>query len=183
MGNIPAARLADLVLARKKSSGADLGEGPFPEVPWLHEEVVDWLDKIVTAESHVLEIGGGGSTIWLARRTPHVTTIEHNPQWCTELQAHLQKCSLSAQILYRPDYPKEGFTLGKTFDIVIVDGEGYTRPLQIACALPFIRPGGWLIVDDAHRANISCGFSQITGKLEFEYQDPRWREKTMAWRF
>lgn len=172
-------------MSRKAGSGTDLNEGPFPEQPWLHEEVVTWLDSIVTAQSRVLEVGAGGSTVWFARRTPYVTSIEHNPQWYEATCNYLNDCGLSASILFRPNYPSEGFEVSEQFDVILIDGEGYTRSKQIACSLPLIVPGGWLILDDAHRGGFREGVQQATAKSKFkiEFEDAKFKEKTIAWRF
>ncbi|WP_372733996.1 O-methyltransferase [Nocardioides sp.] len=123
-------------------------------LPWLPFRLIEELGEHVRPGSRVFEYGGGGSTLWFLAQGAQVVTVEHHPAWAAQLRASIS--SESWTLLERPetdrfktyveaieDYPDE------EFDVVIVDGRERARCLT--AALPKVKPGGLLIVDDADR--------------------------------
>jgi predicted O-methyltransferase YrrM len=91
----------------------------------------------------VLEHGAGGSTLWFAGKVQHVITVEHNPEWRQKIQdlapAH------NVTVLERlPD-------LGYVYDLFFIDGERAQRGNCLEMAHLYVRPGGWVVLDNANR--------------------------------
>lgn len=135
------------------------------EAPWWNKRAIRYLSHQLQPAARVFEWGSGGSTVWLARQGIAVTSIEHNPEWVTNV---IDRCP-SADIraipgtthgslrshsgwldrgqLFFDDYVAaiDQFE-DESFDIIIVDGV-----CRIECVhrgAPKVKPGGILIVDD-----------------------------------
>jgi hypothetical protein len=124
------------------------------ELPWLPFRLIDELAERVGTGSRVFEYGGGGSTLWFLAQGAEVVTVEHHPGWADELGRRvgsdrwtlLQRSADDGYADYVraiEDYPDD------SFDVVVVDGRERARCLT--AALPKVRPGGLLVVDDADR--------------------------------
>lgn len=55
-------------------------------LPWINFPAIDFLNENLKPEYKVFEYGGGGSTLYFLDRVSEVTTVEHNPEWFTNLQ-------------------------------------------------------------------------------------------------
>ena len=131
-------------------------------LPWLPFQIIDRLDEVLTPESSVFEYGGGGSTLWMAERAGEVVTVEHDPEWADALRARtaglpnvtlLVRSAADDYADYVPaidDYPDEHF------DVVVVDGRQRVRCFEHA--LPKVRPGGMLLLDDSERSRYAPTF-------------------------
>lgn len=132
------------------------------QLPWLPFQIIDRLDEVLTPTSRVFEYGGGGSTLWMAQRAGEVVTVEHDPEWAdllSERTAGLPNVTLlirsaaDSYANYVPaidDYPDE------YFDVVVVDGRERVRCFERA--LPKVRPGGMLLLDDTERSRYAPVF-------------------------
>jgi len=123
-------------------------------LPWLPFRLIDELGTVVAAGSRVFEYGGGGSTLWFLGRGAEVVTVEHHPQWAGELHRRitsdrwtlLERSAADGYADYVgaiEDYPDD------SFDVVVVDGRERAR--CAVAAMPKVRPGGLLVVDDIDR--------------------------------
>lgn len=54
---------------------------PKEQIPWITDSAREWLDSHIRADMAVFEWGTGGSTLFYARNTKHVVSVEHNPEW------------------------------------------------------------------------------------------------------
>lgn len=130
-----------------------LGE---PDEPWLPKSVITFLDQWLTKDKLVLEYGSGASSIWLATRVKHVTSIEHKKTWHSLVLSQAQKAgikNLSVKLLkgiqdnYR-SYVGAGKKLGK-FDLIVVDGRERVRVIFNTHLL--LKAGGLLLLDNSDR--------------------------------
>jgi LPS sulfotransferase NodH len=136
-------------------------------LPWLPFEIIDRLDEVLTPTARVFEYGGGGSTLWMAQRAGEVVTVEHDPEWAEVLRTQtadltnatlLVRSAVDDYADYVPaidDYP-DGY-----FDLVVVDGRERVR--CFARALPKVRPGGLLLLDDTERSRYAPAFDLAEG--------------------
>ena len=60
------------------------------ELPWMTYDAIDFLGSICTPDSVVFEWGSGGSTLFLAKRCRHVTSVEHDAKWSGYLRERLE---------------------------------------------------------------------------------------------
>jgi predicted O-methyltransferase YrrM len=91
------------------------------------------------------------STIWLAKHSEFVVSVESNVEWYGRVTAMLASCGLrNVDLRYRPtvnEYvgavsPEDG-----SFDLALIDGDW--REATVATALRAVRPGGLIYVDNA----------------------------------
>ena len=59
--------------------------GHIPVVPWIPFAARRRLQSLLSPNSTVWEVGSGFSTIWLSKRSAHVTSIEANKEWFEKL--------------------------------------------------------------------------------------------------
>ena len=150
--------------------------------PWMNFRVIEWLESSLRSEMHVFEYGSGGSTLFLAERVAQVVSIEHDEGFYAFMAKQLQHEGMSncTYTLSTPEpmesggvppYGCTGFTSewpahgtmnfeayvktidaypDRSFDLVTVDGRA--RPSCVLRALPKIKDGGWLLVDNMERA-------------------------------
>lgn len=135
-------------------------------LPWLPYDLIDVLDVYVaTKRVRVFEYGGGGSTLWFAARAEHVHTVEHESGWVQQLKS--QTSSLSNVTIDHVDLTADPGPYihaidawpDEHFDLVVVDGRE-----RVACvqqALPKLRPGGLLILDDTDRGRYRPAFDLV----------------------
>lgn len=144
--------------------------------PWWPYDAITWVASALPARPRVFEYGGGGSTLWLEDRSATVTVVEHDGQWQKRLAAQL---SPTATLLFRPptaagtipSAAASGYfdhyvaaideQLDDSLDLVIVDGRA-----RVACvrrALPKVKPGGLLVLDDTDRARYRIAAEMLSG--------------------
>lgn len=125
-----------------------------PGAPWMNRQAVRELERIVRPETRVFEWGSGGSTIWFAQRTHSLQSVEHNPRWHRKVKGRLNKVPGTREarlhhaqgtgyVSVIEDYPDDAF------DLVLVDG--VWRAECANTAIQKVRPGGYLVLDDAER--------------------------------
>lgn len=174
-----------------------LGRNPLDvRQPWITFQAMDWLEEHLRPQWRVFEYGSGGSTIFYAQRVAHVTSVEHDPAWHGDVVRKLAELGL-ANCDYRlvePERPgvadaseDERSTrkeyAGSTFrryiaaiddqadaslDAVIVDGRA--RNGCVARAMPKVKPGGYLILDNSERREYEPGIALLNG---WEWRDFR----------
>lgn len=140
------------------------------ELPWWSLEAIRTLDKHLGQNQNVFEWGSGGSTLFLAKRSQKVTTVEQHPEWLDRVSGALSKRSLTnVTLLFRElnMNNREAFescpyaqALDSIHDVIIVDGEDAFGPdskwsARESCfriAEKWIKkPGGLILVDDSWR--------------------------------
>ena len=145
-------------------------------MPWWPYDAVAWVAASLPAEARVFEYGGGGSTLWLEDRGAIVTVAEHDEQW----HQHLANSLLPAtRLLFRAPAASgtvtsaaapgffDGYvaTIGDepdgSLDLVIVDGRA--RVDCVRWAMPKVRPGGLLLLDDTDRARYQSAIDLLSG--------------------
>lgn len=135
------------------------------EMPWFSYAAIDFLEKFLQPHMSVCEYGSGGSTIFFARRTRSVFSIEDNKGWHDLVTHRVREKQLgNVHIELHPfDFKNPaGFEHSaylqampdEKFDVIVVDGsEEWTqvRPICFEKAERHIKPGGIIVVDDSWR--------------------------------
>jgi hypothetical protein len=135
-----------------------------PRAPWLTPRAIAYLEQALQPDFSGLEYGSGRSTVWFARQVKHLISVEHNDNWYAKVRAELESSSLtnveyhhfpkldSAQPLaskITSDYAVADASIKlKSLNFVLVDG--IERPACALRALPLLKNGGLLIIDDAN---------------------------------
>jgi hypothetical protein len=140
----------------------------YPELPWLTYPAVRALESLLPRNARVFEFGGGMSTVWLSKRFAEVHTVEDDQSW------HRKIAPLTpnpARIYYLEGssflHKIENFPKGH-FDLVVIDG----IPDRYEClriAEPYVRPGGYFVLDDTDRCNDAAPEFRALSLLERHY--------------
>jgi Methyltransferase domain len=133
--------------------------------PWWNRYAIRYFSSQLRRGDRVFEWGSGSSTAWMVEQGAKVTSIEHDPEWVAKVTNRCPGADVRA-IPAKPtgtieepwfksdkgprffdDYVSaiDEFDDG-SFDIVIVDGMCRVECFQRA--VPKVRPGGLLVVDD-----------------------------------
>ena len=163
-----------------------------PTDPWLTPLAIQFLNAWLKPTDRCLEFGSGRSTLWLARRVAHLTSVEHDPAWFARTRQ-----ALSAQSLANVDYhlatgegndPSAyagvaGQIAPGSLAFVLVDG--VFRDACANAALDRLAPGGLLVIDDAHRYLPSRSIAPLARTPAQGPASPAWADfmaDTQAWR-
>jgi predicted O-methyltransferase YrrM len=137
-----------------------LYERGHPDAPWLTPEATRLLTSMLRPSDRGVEFGSGRSTVWFAERVSHLTSVEDDSRWYSEVSARLQQRGLSnVEYLLKPrdqpldesGDPSEYARVALTFpdasvDFGLVDGQYRGECTRLL--MPKIRPGGLLIIDN-----------------------------------
>lgn len=151
-----------------------------PDKPWLMPEVIDWLDSIVKPAWIVLETGCGGSTVFFAQRASRVITYEDNSEWARKVQHELRKQKLTVEWHVDSGYPQFGLDCLVPYDLALIDGRG--RVQSVKDALPALKPGGWLLLDDSDRARYAEARGLMDAANSARIMFTSGTDVTTAWR-
>lgn len=150
---------ADVALegALERSAAASL---PAIHVSPLQGRLLMLLARMIGAR-RILEVGtlGGYSTIWLARALPpegRLITLELDASRAQVARASLQAAGLEGQVEVRVGPAAHSLAelaqqASAPFDLVFVDADKRGTPGYLEQALPLMRPGGLLILDNVVR--------------------------------
>jgi hypothetical protein len=122
-------------------------------IPWYTYPAIDFLAQRDFRDRHVLEFGGGQSTLWWSARARSVFTIEQRAEWLAKLQRQagsnvsLHHVPLPATPSLQPVRKLLEANPIRAFDIVVVDG--HLRQEATALAFEYLAPGGAIILDNA----------------------------------
>jgi hypothetical protein len=125
----------------------------FPEAPWLTQAAIEFLSSWLRPGYHGLEWGSGRSTLWFARRVACLVSVEHDENYYREVSTRLKKSGLS-NVDYRHCSDESGYlAVGEnlpplSLDFVLVDG--IARDRCALAAVPRLKPGGLLILDNSN---------------------------------
>lgn len=134
-----------------------------PDHPWLTRAANGLLQTLLKPSDQGLEFGSGRSTIWLAKRVSALTSVEHNRLWYDKVYTLLQQERLNGnvQLLLHECHaatdargPESDYVTAlnkfedSSLDFVLVDG--VYRSDCAVLAVPKMKPGGMLILDNAN---------------------------------
>ena len=165
-------------------------ERRFPEAPWLSESAVYLLDSWLRPTDRGIEWGAGRSTVWLALRVKHLTSVESNAEWYERTKTVLYEKGIQNKVDLRlipvnhqmnTDSPRDHPYAAVArelpdahLDFALVDGR--LRLLCIENVMSKIKLGGLLILDNSERFFPTRVLGQHTIQLEPRDQclDERW---------
>lgn len=148
-------------------------EPPFE--PLLSREAIEHLETLIDRNSVVLEYGSGASTLWLATRTFLTVSIEHDEEWYNEVTTRHEALNATVYLVTNPtayammadEFPD------RMFDVVFIDGWDLTRSRCIKASIPKLKPGGWMVVDDAQWPILETGVGKLCCWEREDYTGPR----------
>lgn len=148
--------------------------------PMMFEEEIRALERALLSlparPLRVLEWGSGGSTVYFTRflREKNIpyewVSVEYNKGWHERIRSATEEDTATSVVLFdsgngsilQPDVPMDEYvnypkTLGKEFDLILVDGRKRRRCLLAAREL--IVDGGFVFLHDAQREYYHSAFS------------------------
>lgn len=137
-------------------------------IPWLTYPFIDFIESRLNKSMDVFEFGSGNSSIYWAKKTNSVVSIEHSPEWFKIIKQNDKYKYKNLEInlvdipeeLRKQGYHKMAFTdtendyvfslknLNRKFDIIVVDG--LFRNSCILHSLSSLKPGGVIFLDNTH---------------------------------
>lgn len=153
------------------------------EVPWITPDAIAALSTLLRPTDVGLEFGAGSSTVWFARHTAAVTSVEPSIEWYDAIAKKLAEAGLGNADLRHvpgvdgsPEHRAAVLAVVDQFgpdalDYVFVDG--LYRDEEALRATRVVRSGGLVVVDNANTYLPSRGRSpwRVTAPAT-----PVWRE-------
>jgi hypothetical protein len=151
------------------------------DVPWWTYDAIGATETWLAArrEAAVFEYGAGASTVWLARRSATVHSVEHDVDFAA-LMAGVLADVPNVELTVRPPEPehdprvpsaKEGYAgldftsyvdaidgTDGLFDLVVIDGRA--REACLAKALPRLATDGLVVFDNTRRRRYRTAIEQ-----------------------
>ena len=116
------------------------------------------MEGMIKHGTKVLEMGSGHSTVWLAILNADVVTVENDPLWHAAVSEWLADRHLNVtQILCDAEtirYAANAYP-DAYFDVLFVDGEWFNRVEFMEENIQRLKPGGWVVFDDANWASFN----------------------------
>jgi len=151
------------------------------KIPLWTDAAIKAVEELLKGDSRVFEWGAGASTIWLAMRVGELHSVEHDPKWYKLVAAALAKEALGAKVCLHTLDDQGGYvevinSYGKGyFDFIFIDGR--RRVDCITTARPFLRSGGYLLLDDSQRSRYLPGIVLLKGWKRTDYS---WKKRTTS---
>jgi hypothetical protein len=138
--------------------------------PWYTYPALEYLKQLDFAEKSVFEYGCGHSTLFWGARAAQVVSVEHNEQW---YQLVRSKLPANCTLMHEADsdaYAQAIARRGQQFDVIIIDGlvTGRTRLKCAHAAIPYLRDGGMIILDNSDWLPESARVLREAGLIEVD---------------
>lgn len=152
------------------------------DAPWLTPMAICILETYLMPTDYGFECGSGRSTPWLAKRLGSLTSIEHNPKWANQVEKGIQRLGLNNVLLKmipREVGDSDGSQSAYVNEIKLLEDEsldfclvdGVYRGYCALAAIPKVKPGGLLVIDNVNwylphqtRSPNSVGLGDPNGK-------------------
>ena len=131
--------LKSMVMRRKPLSYA---------MPWLTFDAIRAIEDRLRPGQRVFEYGSGHSTVYWSQKSVDLFSVEDDAAWFGLVEAKL-KGLRGVDLFFEQGLLDFVGRIGKctgTFDIVLVDGS-FRKECMLA-AMPKLKPGGLLVVDN-----------------------------------
>lgn len=165
LGLVSLARVAARPVYLLRRVAYRLYEWRHPDEPWISQRAVEFCDRALRPTMRGVETGSGRSSAWFAARLGHLTSVEHDEAWYQKVRERLQTFSNVDYRFVPLDHPSEAPTRpvydpvpryvavisefdDESLDLVIVDG--HYRQACVRAAIPKLKAGGWLLVDNTN---------------------------------
>ena len=168
-----------------------------PDEPWITRGAIEFCRNTLSKDFIGLEWGSGRSTLWFAHRMSHLTSVEHDESWFRQISSKISELgATNISYLYRPLGHPESVVIpfeerltssyvavadtfaNDSLDFVVVDG--HYREACIEAALPKLKAGGFLLLDNSNWLPLSEW--KVTENWEIVHQSSTVDNQTTIWR-
>jgi hypothetical protein len=120
-------------------------------IPWVTYPFIDFIKERIKKQHTVFEFGSGNSTLFYAKYAGNVISVEHDKEWYDKIVSEKAENSemIYCDLVYGGDYCKMPVTLGKKFDLIIVDGRDRVNCCKTAPEA--LSENGVIILDNSER--------------------------------
>jgi len=120
-------------------------------IPWVTYSFIDFIDERLNKTITVFEYGSGFSTLYYARKTKKVVSVEHNAEWFDKMQKLVPQ---NVEMIYCAEdtigtYSKVIHGRAEQYDLIIVDAND--RANCIKESISKLTSKGVLVLDDSER--------------------------------
>lgn len=136
-------------------------------LPWIAKSAIDFLQEYtINSDTQIMELGGGGSTVYFKNRGANIKCLESSNQWAEKI---IKKCSRigtgnldifvseynvkSVEHFKQSAYFKQ-IASDHYYDIILVDNYEEDEDLRTVCfyeAEKVVKQGGIILLDDSWR--------------------------------
>ena len=122
------------------------------EKPWLSYAAIKEINQFLTPDKNVLEFGSGMSTIWFAKKSRQVFSVENFEPWYNKVKELLT--------LKKFDHVNYNFKQGEDYSSFMADGnikfdfiliDGYRREECARNAVRLLKDGGMIYLDNSDK--------------------------------
>lgn len=137
-------------------------------IPWTTYPFIDFIKPRLNNELTVFEYGSGYSTLFFARYTKAVTSVEHDENWYNELR---RRTPVNVEILLREKnlFVKSIEEKNKKYNLIFIDGENRVQCLKES--ITHLENNGVIILDDSEREEYVEGITFLSAngfkKIDF----------------
>lgn len=160
---------------------------------WLPETAINLIEQYLEGmpPSKIFEFGCGSSTLWLNEYSFDVISVEHDKEWFDKINQKLIEIDAVRDeddgvdlIFHKMPYNTviERYD-DNYFDLILVDGRN--RQACIRSAIPKLKSGGWLVLDNSEREyykpaiDMMADWNQIICKQnrpdKYNFHYPNWQ--------
>jgi len=118
-------------------------------IPWFSYSAIEYLRSLDLTNKSVFEYGSGNSTLFWAKHTAKIKSVESDIKWFNLNLKRLKVCK-NAQLTFENNKVKYVDTINITkakYDIIVIDGDS-----RFECSLAAIgklKNGGFIILDNS----------------------------------
>jgi hypothetical protein len=138
--------------------------------PWYTYPAIDYLRQLDFSDKTVFEYGCGQSTLFWAARAAGVVSVEHDAEWYERVRGQVPGNCTLLHVAQFDDYAAAIQRFDQPFDVIVIDGvvTGNTRLKCARAAVPQLRPGGLIILDNSDWLPESARHLRQAGLLEVD---------------
>lgn len=142
----------------------------FNPIPWITYPAIDFLSRRITRDLKVFEYGSGNSTLWWAKHTSTVSSVEHDLNWYNKVKSEIpNNASIRhVELSYDGEYCR-ALQCGQDWNVIVVDGRDRVNCLKQS--INNISDNGIIVLDNSDREEYQEGIDFLIGhgyrKIEF----------------
>lgn len=136
-------------------------------LPWYTYPAIAYLSQLDFSQSVIFEYGAGNSSTFWAKRAKAVVSVEGDRDWYETIRAELAANQTLLFCTDRIPYAQTIRASGQLFDLIIIDAQWrYDCAIE---ALPCLRPGGLIILDNSDWYPQTASLLRVNGFGQIDF--------------